>query len=97
MNYSRVSFGALGATVAYFAPHVANKFREYTAVYGTEEGIKSVMPIGLAAMFVGILVLAVLSATAYQGGLGVAEGARFGALIGVFAVCAFVFHNKAML
>lgn len=29
----------------------------------------------------------------YQGGSGPAEGARFGALIGLFSVCAFVIHN----
>ena len=33
----------------------------------------------------------------YQGGSGVAEGARFGVLIGVFAVCAFVVHNHVNL
>jgi uncharacterized membrane protein len=29
----------------------------------------------------------------YRGGSGLAEGARFGALIGLFVVCAFVVHN----
>jgi uncharacterized membrane protein len=33
----------------------------------------------------------------YRGGSGIAEGARFGALIGVFAVCAFVVHNYVNL
>jgi hypothetical protein len=31
------------------------------------------------------------------GGSGVAEGARFGALIGIFAVGAFVLHNYVNL
>lgn len=48
-------------------------------------------------MFVGMVVLAVLYAMSYRGGSGVAEGARFGALIGVFAVCAFVVHNYVNL
>jgi hypothetical protein len=51
------------------------------------------MPAGMAAMFVATLVLAVIYAMLYQGGSGFAEGARFGTLIGVFAVCAFVVHN----
>jgi hypothetical protein len=33
----------------------------------------------------------------YQGGSGLVAGARFGALIGVFAVCAFVIHNYVNL
>ena len=48
-------------------------------------------------MFVAILVIAALYAMAYQGGSGLAEGARFGALIGIFAVCGFVLHNYVNL
>ncbi len=74
-----------------------NEFRNFPAVYRSEEGIKSVMPAGMAAMFGAILVLAVIYAMLYRGGSGVAEGARFGALIGVFSVCAFVVHNYVNL
>ncbi len=55
------------------------------------------MPIGMAAILVGIVVLAVIYAMLYQGGSGYTEGARFGALIGLFVVCAFVVHNYLML
>ena len=48
-------------------------------------------------MFLGMVVLAVLYSMLYQGGSAVLEGARFGALIGVFAVCAFVVHNYVNL
>jgi hypothetical protein len=44
-------------------------------------------------MFVGMVVLAVLYAMLYHSGSGVSQGARFGALIGVFAICAFVVHK----
>ncbi len=106
MNFSRAALAALGAFVAYFAiggvafgllPSLKNEFLKYPAVYRTQEGIKSVMPAGMAAMFVGMLALAVIYAMLYQGGSGVAEGGRFGALIGVFAVCAFVVHNYVNL
>jgi hypothetical protein len=56
-----------------------------------------VMPVGMAAMFVGMVVLAVIYAMLYRGGAGWAEGARFGALIGVFAICSFVIHNYVNL
>ncbi len=44
-------------------------------------------------MFVSIAVLAVIYAMGYRDGWGVVEGARFGALIGVFAMRAFTVHN----
>jgi hypothetical protein len=106
MNFTRIALAALGGFVAYFVfggltfilvPSLKNEFRKYPAVYRSHEGIKSVMPAGMAAMFVGMVVLAVLYAMLYQGGSGLAEGARFGALIGVFAVCAFVIHNYVNL
>jgi hypothetical protein len=59
--------------------------------------MKSVMPIGMAAMFLGMVVLAVLYALLYRGGSPLYEGARFGALIGIFALCAFVLHNYVNL
>jgi hypothetical protein len=106
MNISRIAFAALGAFVAYMvsgglsfllAPSLAEEFRKYPAIYRTPDAMKSVMPGGMAAMLVAMVVLAVLYAMLYQGGSGIAEGARFGALIGVFAVCAFVVHNHVNL
>ena len=106
MNLSRIALAALGAFVAYFvlgglmfglSSPLRKEFLKYPAVYRSQEGIKSVMPAGMAAMFVAMLVLAVIYAMLYQGGSGVAEGARFGVLIGVFTVCAFVVHNHVNL
>jgi hypothetical protein len=106
MNLSRVALAAFGAFVAYFLlgglfftllPSLRDEFLKYPAVYRSQEGIKRVMPAGMVAMFVAILILAILYAMIYKGGAGVAEGARFGALIGVFAICAFVIHNYVNL
>jgi hypothetical protein len=105
MNYARIALAGLGAFVAYFAlgtfaftlPGMKNEFMKYPAVYRSQEGIKSVMPAGMAAMFVAMLVLAVIYAMLYRGGSGLAEGTRFGALIGVFAICSFVIHNYVNL
>jgi hypothetical protein len=105
MNYARIALAGLGAFVAYFAlgtfaftlPWMKNEFMKYPAVYRSQEGIKSVMPAGMAAMFVAMLVLAVIYAMLYRGGSGLAEGTRFGALIGVFAICSFVIHNYVNL
>ena len=107
MNYSRIILAALGAFVAYFAvgfvvlaltaAPMKREFAKYPAVYRPQESMKGVMPFGMAAMLVAIFVLAVLYAMVYRGGSGLAEGAHFGALIGLFVVCAFVVHNWMML
>jgi hypothetical protein len=106
MNLSRVALAAVGAFVAYFFlgglsfvlfPSLKDEFLKYPAVYRTPDAMKSVMPAGMVAMFVAMIVLAVIYAMAYQGGSGISEGARFGALIGVFAICAFVIHNYVNL
>ena len=106
MNYSRIALAALGATVAYFVlggvlfaalPALRTEFLKYPAVYRTQDDMKRVMPVGMIAIFVAILVVAVLYAMAYPAGGGVLAGARFGALIGVFAVCGFALHNHMLL
>jgi len=106
MNLLRLVLASLGAFVTYFIlgfftfaiiPTLRTEFAKYPAVYRSQDGIKSVMPAGMAAMFVGMVVLAVLYALLYKGGSGLAEGARFGALIGLFAICAFVIHNYVNL
>jgi hypothetical protein len=76
---------------------LTNEYRKYPAVYRSQEAMRSVIPAGTIAMFLAMLVLAVIYAMLYRGGSGVAEGARFGALIGVFSVCAFVVHNYVNL
>ena len=106
MRPSRIVLAALGAFVAYFViggllfavlPSLRTEFLKYPAVYRPKEGQLSHMPAGMAAMFLAVLALAVIYAMLYQGGSGVAEGARFGALIGVFAIGAFVVHNYVNL
>jgi hypothetical protein len=105
MNYTRIALAALGAFVAYFvlgglfftSSVLRNEFSKYPAVYRPQEGQMSHLPVGMAAMFLSMVVLALVYAMLYKGGSGVVEGAKFGALIGVFAVCAFVLHNHVNL
>jgi hypothetical protein len=106
MNITRIAFASLGAFVAYFAagglafgllPWLRSEFMKYPNVYRSQEGIKSTMPLGMAFMLLAIVVLVVLYAMSYQGGSGAMEGARFGALIGIFALGAFVVHNYVNL
>jgi len=106
MNFGRIVLATVGGMVAYLAagfaifglaPQMATEFQKYSAVYRSQEGQMAAMPAGMAAMLVAIFVLAVLYAMVYQEGSGVLQGARLGALIGVFVVCAFVVHNYMLL
>jgi hypothetical protein len=105
VNVSRILLAAVGAFVAYFGlggltfavTPLGNEFGKYPAIYRSKETMMGFMPVGMAAMFLSMLVMAVLYAMVYKGGSEVVEGARFGALIGVFAVGAFVVHNYVNL
>ena len=90
MNYERVLLAAAGGFVAYFAfgflvfgalPLLREEYAKYPDVYRNQDGIKKVMPIGMAAMFVAILVLVWLYAMSCQPGYGPLEGARFGGAV----------------
>jgi hypothetical protein len=106
MNYPRLGLAALGGTVASFAfgflvlwlvPALFDEARKYPAVFRPREEMMTVMPIGLGAAFVAILVVAIIFAMIHRGGSGAAEGARFGGLIGIFVVCGVVLHNYVNL
>ena len=106
MNYSRLGLAALGGMVASFAfgflvlwlvPALIKEGHKYPAVFRPKEEMMTVMPIGLVATFISILVVAIIFAMIHQGGSGATEGARLGVLIGVFVVCALVLHNYVNL
>jgi hypothetical protein len=100
-----LALATLGATAVYFVMGglvfglgpLRKEFQKYPAVYRTADDMKGVMPYGILAMLLSIVVLVVLYAMIYRGGSGAVEGARFGALIGLFAVGSFVLHNYVNL
>jgi hypothetical protein len=105
MSYARIALAGLGATVAYFALGflllallpLADEVRQFAAVYRPEESMKRVAPVGMAAMLLSMMALAALYASAFGGRSSVAQGVRFGFLIGVFAAGSFVLHNYVSL
>ena len=106
MNYSSLGLAAPGATIAYFAfgfvvlwlvPGLIKEAHKYPAVFRPVEEMKTVMPIGMIATFIAILVAGMIFAMMHQGGSGMMQGARFGMLIGIFVVCALVLHNYVNL
>jgi hypothetical protein len=108
MNYLSLALATLGGMVAYFAygfllmwlvPALIDEAHKYPDVFRPKEKIMAVMPIGMAAMLIAILVVAIIFAMiqVHQGGSGIGEGARVGVLIGIFVVCGFVVHNYVNL
>jgi hypothetical protein len=106
MNYLSLGLAALGGTVASFAfgflvlwlvPGLIKEAHKYPAVFRPKEEMMKVMPVGLAATFISILVAAMIFALMHHGRSGAIAGAHFGVLIGLFVVCAFVLHNYVNL
>ena len=105
MNYSRIALAGLGATVAYFAIGflllallpLADEIRQFSAVYRPPESMQRVAPVGMVALLLSMMALAALYALAFRPGSSVAQGVRFGFLVGVFAAGSFVLHNYVSL
>lgn len=101
MNYARIGLASLGAMVAYFVygfamfaalPSMKTEFMKYPNVYRPKDEMMKVMPYGMVAILIAIVVVAVLYAKINPTG-GIVSGACLGALIGVFSVCTFAIHN----
>jgi hypothetical protein len=105
MNYSRIALAGLGAAVVYFAIGflllalipIADEIRQFAAVYRTPESMQRVAPVGMVALLLSMMALAALYALAFRDGSSVAQGARFGFLVGIFAAGSFVLHNYVSL
>jgi hypothetical protein len=106
VNLTRLALASLGATVAYFAfgfamfgalPAMKTEFIKYPNVYRSEDKMMKLMPFGMIAILVSIVVAAVFFAKMYPAGGGIASGLTLGALIGLFSVCTFVIHNYVNL
>ena len=106
MNYAHIAYASLGATVAYFVfgfalfagiPQMKSEFMKYPNVYRPQDSMMKVMPYGMVAILISIVVVAVLYAKIYPVGGGIVSGVCLGVLIGIFSVCTFVIHNYVNL
>jgi hypothetical protein len=95
MNYTRLGLAALGGMVASFAfgflvfwlvPALIEEGHKYPAVFRPKQEMMKVMPIGMVATFISILVVTIIFAMMHPGGSGIKEGALFGVLLGIFVV-----------
>ena len=104
MNYGRLVAAAAAATVVnavygflVYGTLLANEFGRYPAVYRPNDVAPSYLPLMFVGIFVAMIAVAFIYAKGYEGGPGVVEGLRFGALIGVFVMAYVVGVNYAIL
>jgi hypothetical protein len=102
VNYASIALASLGATVAYFVygfmmfgamPAMKSEFMKYPNVYRSHDSMMRVMPYGVVAILISIVVVAVLYAKIYPAGGSIASGVH----LGIFSVCTFVIHNYVNL
>jgi hypothetical protein len=93
MNYSRLFLAALAATIVdalygfvVYGTLLRSQFVALSNVYRPEDQGTAYMPVLFGGVLIAALAAAFIYAKGYEGGSGIAEGARFGALIGLFAV-----------
>jgi len=104
MNYTRIAFAAVAATVVYFIYGflvegllIRKDFLPYTSVYRSADAVKPLMPLGMLCTLLATFVLGMIYAKGYEGGSGMVEGARFGLLVATLVVCTFVGPNFVIL
>jgi hypothetical protein len=104
MNYARLALAAIAATVfdaiygfVVYGMLLAPEFARYPGVYRSNEAGQAFLPLMFGGLLIAILAAVIIYAKGYEGGSGVAEGARFGFLLGVFVVFAFAGVNYAVL
>ena len=91
MNFSRLAVATAAAWLAHIALGyliyeglVRDLWRQPGSVFRVED-VNLVL--GFASSFAGLFLFAYMYAKGYEGGSGMQEGLRFGALVGVLLVC----------
>ena len=104
MNIKRIAQATVLGWITYFiygglvfGKLLANDYRPYGNVYRSLNDMQQHMALGMLCSILAIIVLAVMYAKGYEGGSGVAEGARFGLLVGIFAACTHIADNYVVL
>jgi hypothetical protein len=96
MNYLHLGLATISGLVASFAvgflimglaPALLKEAHKYPSVFRPKEEMFKVMPVGIAGNLIATLIVAIIFAMIHRGGSGVADGARLGVLIGIFALC----------
>ena len=95
MNYTRIVLAAVVATVVdavygflVWGKVLAGEFGRYPDIYRAGDDY-SAFPLMFAGIFVGLLFASFIYAKGYEGGGGLAEGVKFGVIMGLFLAAYF--------
>ena len=104
MNIARIALAAVAGLVVevcygfvVYGMLLSREFTNYPALYRSAETGPGYLPLMFAGLLIAIVAAAFIYAKGYEGGSGVAEGARFGLLLGVFTAFAFANVNHGVL
>src|SRR5580692_6432939 len=93
MNYARIVLAALAATVVdavygfiVYGNLLTSQFERFPGVYRPAATQGAYMPFLFGGVFLAMLAAAFIYAKGYEGGSGIAEGIRFGMLIGLVEI-----------
>ena len=91
MNMSRVAAAAVVAWVVdglygfvVYGKALESEFNRYPGVFRSTQTVMGNMPLMFAGLLIAFFALAYIFAKGHEGGNGVAEGVRFGIVLGVF-------------
>jgi len=100
MNYARLILCSIAGTVAFYVYGflvngmlIAKLYQPFSGIYRSADVILGYMPLGLVGTLIAVLALSIIYTKGYEGGSAMAEGFRFGVLIGLFAVCTHAVDN----
>lgn len=105
MNITRIALATVAALIAYFmvggvfftVPAFKTEFAKYPAVFRTGDALNSVMTVGMLGILLAIGVATVIFARMHPAGAGIQAGIKFGVLLALFMLGAFVLHNHMLL
>ena len=103
MNYGRIAAAAIAAAFVdavygflVYGMLLTGSFAQYPGVYRPQADT-SYMPFLFAGILLATVAASCIYAKGYEGGAGIQEGLRFGALIGLFSVGYTVVVNYATM
>jgi hypothetical protein len=93
MNYGRLAIAAVVATIVdavygfiVYGNLLTSQFAMFPGVYRPMDAQAAYMPALFGGVLIAMFAASFIYAKGYEGGSGLAEGARFGVAIGLFAV-----------
>ena len=103
VNVPRVALAAVAATIVdavygfcVYGKLLHNQFVPFPGVYRSMDSQPAYMPFLFGGVFLAMIAASFIYAKGYEGGSGVGEGVRCGALLGVLVVGYSVLVNYAM-